>query len=175
LGGDTSGLGGEREVLPVPTEDYGKWMRAYSGDSTGSERIFDELASGLSGESISRRRALRLAGASLVSALGLAGFASPAEAAPTCPRHGAGCATPCKSTRKFCFCIRIASGERRCVWPCCSGRPCQQCHDGEVCMINTCCGPEPTCVRLCSRRRPNYCRIGGGATTTQSAGGAAWS
>lgn len=56
----------------MPAEDYGKWMLAFSEDSTASQRFFDELASGLSGESISRRRALRLAGASLVSAVGLA-------------------------------------------------------------------------------------------------------
>jgi len=67
----SSGLA-EKEVLLVPAEDYGKWMLAFSEDSTASQRFFDELASGLSGESISRRRALRLAGASLVSAVGLA-------------------------------------------------------------------------------------------------------
>ena len=38
----------------MPTEDYGKWMRAFTEDSTGSDRLFDELARGLSGESISR-------------------------------------------------------------------------------------------------------------------------
>jgi hypothetical protein len=158
----------------VPTEDYGKWMRAFTEESSSSGRFFDELAIGLSDESISRRRALRLAGASLVSAFGLAWFAGPARAVPTCPRHGAGCDRLCKHTTKFCFCIRIASGERRCVWPCCSDRPCNQCHDGEVCMTNNCCGPEPTCVRLCARRRPNYCRRRGRVTATQSSGGADW-
>ena len=170
--GDASGLG-EKEVLLVPTEDYGKWMRAFTEDSTGSDRLFDELARGLSGESISRGRALRLAGASLVSAVGLAWFASPAEAAPTCPRRGAGCDRRCRNTKKVCFCIRTASGARRCVWPCCSGRPCGQCRNGEVCMQSNCCGPEPTCVKLCDRQRPNYCgRLG--ATTAQSASGAVW-
>ena len=69
----------------MPAEGYGKWMRAFTEESTGSDRLFDELARGLSGESISRGRALRLASASLVSAVGLAWFAGPAEAVPTCP------------------------------------------------------------------------------------------
>jgi hypothetical protein len=160
----------------VPTEDYGKWMRAYSGDSTSSERFFDELASGLSDKSISRRRALRLAGASLLGAAGLLGAANPAQAAltPMCPRRGAGCFRDCKNTQKVCYCIRIASGSRRCVYPCCSFRPCGQCRSGEVCMRNNCCGSEPTCVTPCDRERPNYCG-GGGAAARQSTGSAVWS
>jgi hypothetical protein len=162
----------------VSREDYRGWMSAFREDDTGVQRSFDDLASGLASGTISRRRALKLAGASLLGAAGLLGSANPAQAAPTCPGRGAGCFRECRNTRKLCYCIRTVSGARRCVWPCCSGRTCtsgSQCRRGEVCMRLTCCGgTEPTCVKLCDRRRPNYCGVGG-ATTPQSAGGAVWS
>jgi hypothetical protein len=161
----------------VSREDYGRWMSVFREDNTGGQRSFDDFASGLASGTISRRRALTLAGASLLGAAGLLGSANPAQAAPTCPRRGAGCERRCRNTNKVCFCIRTASGKRRCVHPCCSGRTCtsgSQCRRGEICMRSSCCGPEPTCVTLCTERRPDYCG-GGGATTTQSAGGAVWS
>jgi hypothetical protein len=150
-----------------------KGRRTIVPTNVDSGRFFDELASGLSSGSISRRRALRLAGASLVSAVGLASFTSPAEAAATCPRRGAGCETLCKNTRKTCACIRTVSGRRRCVHPCCTDfRTCtsgSQCRRGEVCLKTPCCGTEPVCVRLCSERRPRPCN------TPPAARRSAWS
>jgi hypothetical protein len=165
-----------RTIVGSTEEHYGRWMSAFREDDTGVQRSFDDLASGLASGTISRRRALKLAGASLLGAAGLFGAANPAQAAPTptCPRRGAGCFRKCKNTRKLCSCIRTVSDSRRCVYPCCSGRPCGQCRSGEVCMRTNCCGPQPTCVTPCDRRRPNYCG-GGGAAATQSTGSAVWS
>jgi hypothetical protein len=140
-------------------EGYGRWMSVFREDTTGVQRSFDDLASALASENISRRRALKLAGASLLGAAGLLGSANAAQAAPTCPRRGAGCQRRCRNTRKECFCIRTASGLRRCVHPCCSERTCtsgSQCRSGEICMKSPCCGTQQ-CVKLCSERRPGYC------------------
>jgi hypothetical protein len=135
-----------------------------------TNRYIDDLASALASENISRRRALKLAGASLLGAAGLLGSANAAQAAPTCPRRGTGCERRCRNTQKTCFCIRTASGKRRCVHPCCSNRPCSQCRSGEVCLKSPCC-PTQQCVKLCSERRPGYCEDG----PTPMARGAAWS
>jgi hypothetical protein len=167
-----------RHTNLVSREDYGRWMSTFREDDTGVQRSFDDLASGVASGTISRRRALKLAGASVLGAAGLLGVANPAQAATTCPRRGAGCLRECKNTRKtrkLCYCIRTASGSRRCVYPCCSFRPCGQCRSGEVCMRSNCCGSEPTCVTPCDRRRPNYCGGGGGAAARQSTGSAVWS
>ncbi len=81
-------------------------MTAFRGDSRGVQHPFDGLASCLAGRSVSRRRALQLAGASLLGAAGPLGSAGTAEARPTCPRRGACCSRRCENTRKVCFCIR---------------------------------------------------------------------
>jgi hypothetical protein len=154
----------------------GSSMADFSQDETGVQHAFDDLARGLASGAISRRRALRLAGASLLSVTGLLGFAEVAEARPRCPRRGAGCGETCRDTRKLCFCIRTTEGDRACVHPCCTFRTCNrtsQCNRGEVCMQSNCCGPEPVCVRRCSRPLPRRC--GGGMRSTQSAGRAPWS
>jgi hypothetical protein len=156
----------------VSNENYGRWMSAFREDTTGEQHSFDDLASGLAGGTISRRRALKLAGASLLGASGLAWFASPAEAAAMCPRRGAGCARRCRNTNKTCFCIRTASGKRRCVHPCCSTRTCTsggQCRRGEVCLKSDCCGGS-VCVTLCMEPRPSYCET----TSATAASSAAW-
>jgi hypothetical protein len=144
-------------------EDYGRWMSAFRGDDTGVQRSFDDLASGLASGAISRRRALKLAGASLLGAAGLLGSANAAQAAATCPRSGppiSSCERRCTNTPKMCFCIKTVSGNKRCVHPCCSDRTCtltSQCRRGEVCMKSPCCG-EQQCVKLCSAGgRPPYC------------------
>ena len=159
-------------------KDYGRWMSAFREDDTGVQRSFDDLASALASENISRGRALKLAGASLLGAAGLLGSANAAQAVPTCPRTGppiSSCDRRCRNTRKVCFCIRTVSGAKRCVYPCCSGRTCSssgQCLNGEVCMRSPCCSATaPTCVKLCSLSRPSYCPT----ATARSAGGSAWS
>jgi hypothetical protein len=158
-------------------EGYGRWMSAFREDDTGVQRSFDDLASALASENISRRRALMLAGASLLGAAGLLGSANAAQAVPTCPTSGppiSSCDRRCRNTRKVCFCIRTVAGTKRCVYPCCSGRTCSassQCLNGEVCMRSPCCGGTPTCVKRCDTTRPSYCDT----TTARSAGGSAWS
>jgi hypothetical protein len=76
-----------RRTNLVSRERYGRWMSTFREDDTGVQRSFDDLASGLAGGTISRRRALKLAGASLLGAAGLLGVANPAQAAttPMCP------------------------------------------------------------------------------------------
>ncbi len=158
----------------MSTENYGRWMSAFREDTTGEQRSFDDLASGLAGGTISRRRALKLAGASLLGASGLAWFASPAEAAPTCPRRGAGCSRLCRNTNKQCFCIRTTGGNRRCVYPCCSARTCtsgQQCHRSEVCIKSDCGRGGSVCVTLCTEPRPGYCP---GQTPVSAGSSATW-
>jgi hypothetical protein len=169
-----------KEVLLVSREDYGRWMSTFREDDTGVQKSFDDLASGLASGTISRRRALKLAGASLLGAAGLLGSANPAEARAMCPRHGTGCSRRCTGNRKarnFCFCIRQVSGRRRCVYGCCSGRTCTEgsdCRRGEVCMKSPCCDSgAPTCMTPCTAPRPDYCR-GGGAAATKSVGATAW-
>jgi hypothetical protein len=137
-----------------------------------TNRYIDDLASALASENISRRRALKLAGASLLGAAGLLGSANAAQAAPTCPRSGppiSSCERRCKNTRKVCVCIRTAGGNKRCVYPCCSGRTCTagSCRSGEVCLKSPCC-PTQQCVKKCSESRPGYCDTGGYAR------GSAW-
>jgi hypothetical protein len=129
---------------------------------TRSGRAFDDLASGLANGTITRRRALRLAGASLLGVAGLGAAAREAEAAATCPTDTRpGCLTPCTNTRKECTCIRTVEGRKACVRGCCSNRTCDSgsdCRRGEVCMKTGCCNEDqPTCVRRCSEPLPRRC------------------
>jgi hypothetical protein len=135
-----------------------------------STENFDGLAAALANRSISRRQALKLAVASVLGAGGLGVAASEVQAAPTCPRRGAGCERNCRHTRKDCACIRTTAGKRKCVYKCCSARTCQvraDCRRNEVCMRTGCCG-QPTCVTLCTEPRPVYCDAA--APATQSTG-----
>jgi hypothetical protein len=165
---------GEGRFSYMSREGYGRWMSAFREDDTGVQRSFDDLASALASENISRGRALKLAGASLLGAAGLLGSADAAQAAPTCPRNGppiSSCERRCKKTRKVCVCIRSVSGKKHCVHPCCSGRTCtsgSQCRSGEVCLKSPCCQPRQ-CVKVCSESRPGYC------DDTPYARGASWS
>jgi hypothetical protein len=159
----------------VPTEKRNSRMTASREKTPSAASSFDALASGLAGVSISRRRALQLAGASLLAAVGISGSAQPAQASladdrrrsrnPTCP-FDTGCKARCQGTSSVCFCIRTTGGSRVCVHPCCSDRTCtrsRQCHRGEVCMASDCCNEEgrrrgrKVCVPRCDRRRPRYC------------------
>src|SRR5215213_1585452 len=115
--------------------------------TTGSGRAFDDLASGLANGTITRRRALKLAGASLLGVAGLGTAAREAEAAATCPTDTRpGCEVQCTNTRRLCACIRTVEGRKACVRPCCTRRTCDSgsdCRRGEVCMRTDCCGVRP--------------------------------
>jgi len=122
---------------------------------------FDNLAAALADRAISRRRALKMAAASVLGAAGLGLAAGEAQAAPTCPRRGAGCERACKNDRgKDCRCIRTVSGNRRCVYPCCTpnslGRiycnSTSECGDTEVCVRSLCCGDPGLFAGVCMRR-----------------------
>jgi hypothetical protein len=131
--------------------------------TTGSGRPFDELASGLASGTITRRRALKLAGAALLGVAGLGVAAREAEAAPTCPPDSrTGCVVACTNTTKRCACIRTTEGNRVCVNKCCSLRSCNsssQCRRGEVCIRTGCCREGiQRCVTRCSEPIPRYCR-----------------
>jgi hypothetical protein len=71
----------------VSKEDYGRWMSAFRERDTGLQRSFDEVASGLASGTISRRKALRLAGAALLGSM-VAPLApgTAAAAVPCCER-----------------------------------------------------------------------------------------
>ena len=125
-------------------------------------RSFDDLASELASGTITRRRALKLAGAALLGVAGLGVAAREAEAAPTCPPDSrSGCVVACTNTTKQCACIRTTEGTRVCVHKCCSLRSCNsssQCYRGEVCIKTGCCREGiQRCVRLCTEPIPLYC------------------
>jgi len=149
-----------------------------------SNQDFDNLTAALADRSISRRRALKMAAASALGAVGLGVAAGEAQAAPTCPRRGAGCDTLCRNTNKECSCIRTVRGDRVCVYQCCTPnytevRGCNgngNCRGAEVCMRSDCCptpaGFEGVCVRRCDRSSDFTCE---GEVEVQSASGGAWS
>jgi hypothetical protein len=159
----------------MPTENL-------RGDAA-KEHSFDELARGLASGTISRGRALKLVGSSILGAGFLAFIPGVAEArVPKCSSGGGtGCSTSCKNTSKNCNCIRTTEGTRACVYACCSNRGCtssSDCRSREVCMKDTCCGGvRGVCVTLCKESRPNYCTSGAttqSQTTTQSSGKQVW-
>ena len=133
--------------------------------TTGWGRPFDELASGLASGTITRGRALKLAGAALLGMAGGLGVAArEAEAAPppTCPPDTrTGCVVACTNTTKQCACITTTEGDRVCVNKCCSLRSCSsssQCRRGEVCIRTGCCREGiQRCVTRCSEPIPRYC------------------
>ncbi len=97
-----------------------------------STENFDGLAAALPNRSVSRRRALQLAAASALGAVGLGVTATAAHAAPQCPRRGAGCCRECTNTNKSCTCIRTTAGNRRCVYQCCPENL-RGCDEGRDC------------------------------------------
>ena len=116
---------------------------------------FDELAKGLANGTLSRRRALKLLGATLVSTLLVPLAPGMVEARVRCPSGGPGCGAFCRGS-STCICIRTTEGATRCVIPSCGGLRCQRsgrCPRGQVCAqtARRCCGTStPLCVRTCS-------------------------
>ena len=110
----------EKGGFLMSREGYGRWMSVFREDDTGVQRSFDDLASALASENISRRRALKLAGASLLGAAGLLGSANAAQAIPTCPTSGPpfdSCDRRCTNTRRVCICIKTTSGNNAVCTP----------------------------------------------------------
>jgi len=145
----------------VSAED--KEVRVVSArEDTTEEYSFDALAKGLASGTISRRKALKLAGAAILGG-GLLAFGPAREAEAAQCGSESGCNRECR-TKSNCRCVRTVGGEVRCVHPCCSGRFCntnRRCRDNEVCMTINCCGStegrEGVCVRRCGAPRPGYC------------------
>ena len=157
------------EAKGTPTQDRHPMGASY----------FDVLAKGLANGTLSRRRALKLLGASFVSTLLLPLVPGVAMAAPTCPSSGPGCSAFCRHTGGFtCVCLKLANGNSKCVFPVC-GRTCKKnsdCPSGSVCSTTAkkCCNSsKPVCVPKC-----NTSTSGAAETTTQSgtsnAGNGAW-
>lgn len=131
------------------------------------EYSFDELAKGVASGTVSRGRALRLAGGALLAAVfGWGVAAGEAEAAPRCPDSGPGCNSQCTGTQEDCACVRTTEGRRLCVHTCCR-KTCNSsadCPSGQICSTTArkCCGRrKPVCVVPCNR--PNPCGMAGAA------------
>jgi hypothetical protein len=123
------------------------------------EHSFDELARGLASGAISRRRALKLFGTTILGATLLPLFPGVAEADPRCPDSGPGCKAVCPGSKRSCVCIKTIEGAQRCVVPECAEPeiPCTtslECGQGKVCAktARKCCeGGEPICVQKCPK------------------------
>jgi hypothetical protein len=134
------------------------------GDVSGS-RILDELSKGLATGTISRRRALKLAGAAVLGSTGLlALFPAPAGAVSdrACRGEPAINNRRCPTNRcrgnPDCNCARTVNGDRRCVnvnAQCPTRDECDRnrdCRRGEVCVkVGGCCtNPDlNVCLSLC--------------------------
>jgi hypothetical protein len=166
------GRSGEGEDT-VEAEDRKIWEIA-RGEGASEGQLFDELASGLASGTISRRRALKLAGAAILGSTGLlalfpgvAGAQSildqtepgttdsdpgcqgePAINNKRCPDNG------CRG-RFDCLCAETVGGGKRCVelaFERCPGR--DQCDSNEDCPQGEFCIKVGGC---CGRRRRNLC------------------
>jgi Cys-rich repeat protein len=164
----TEGTNKNREVNPC-------WE-----ESAEEHYSFDELASGLASGTISRRRALKLAGAAFLSATLIPLLPGVAEAQARCPRKKRpGCSRQCRGVDFSCICVKTTEGTKTCVHPCCGVNdipvPCTSsadCASGQVCSTtaSNCCGTAtPICVTPCDQ--PNLCVAG---ASTRSAGDGTW-
>jgi hypothetical protein len=137
-------------------------------EDTTEEYSFDALAKGLASGTISRRKALKLAGAAILGG-GLLAFGPTREAEAAECGNRPGCSRRCRN-RRGCRCVRVRSAEGtnvRCVRPCCLNQACDtnaQCGSGELCMVTGCCpqdeqaGRLGVCVKQCPQEpRPNNC------------------
>jgi hypothetical protein len=131
------------------------------------EHSFDELVRSLASGAISRRRALKLFGTTILGAALLPLLPDVAEADPRCPDSGPGCKAVCPGSRRSCVCVRTIEGKRLCVVPECAEPeiPCHsslECGRGQVCALTArrCCeGGEPVCVQKCPKRALDAGRV----------------
>jgi hypothetical protein len=129
------------------------WMTALRSDGADTSQAFDGLASGLADQTISRRRALQLAGATALGAAGLVASARPAEAAANCrgvETGNCGARSCCEGTSKQCICVRTTAGTKRCVWQCCpEGGALEGCDDNGDCPDDMLCVREGNFENCC--------------------------
>ena len=116
----------------------------------------DEVAKGLAGGTISRRRALKMTGAALLGAALVPFSSAPAEAAGRCSNRPALSNRRCpersicrQGPNQLCACARTVGGDKRCVdliEADCASEQCEHnrdCAAGEVCIkLGACCN-EP--------------------------------
>ena len=156
----------------MSTKDYGRWMSTFQGeDDMGGQHSFDEVSRALAAGTISRGRALKLAGAALLGSTGLLSmFPSVAEAEvqvadAQCERGRAinnrRCSINQCRNRFDCYCAATTECERRCVEiifeeTFCRRNQCnssEECPQNEVCMkVGGCCeegGRRNACVSPC--------------------------
>ena len=126
-------------------------LEALTADGTKEHHSLDQLAKGLASGTLSRRRALELGGAAILSSLlGIVGLGLHPEEAQARRRRprclacaGPGscassdCGTvPSGSAALFCSCVETTSGKTCCVPAECGGQPCDSnsdCGRGQVC------------------------------------------
>ena len=142
---------------------------ARSGD-TSEGQLFDELSQGLASGAISRRRALKLAGAALLGSTGLLSLLARTAGAGVPISGGCGEDEPritdrvCPSNRcntaGTCLCVETVRGTNRCVdatfprsW-CPEQDQCDRnrdCHRGQICIKTGGCCPGSSRNNVCAR------------------------
>ena len=160
-------------------EKYGRWMSAFREDGGNSvDPTFDGLASGLASGTISRKRALQLAGAAVLGSTGVLGLFSRRADANTghfvpCDRetsdfinnftcNGDECG-PAHCETMDCHCVLTRQGGVRCAnfagEHCPATDQCDvngDCPDNQLCVrVGGCCGHPRR--NLCVRRCPEHC------------------
>jgi hypothetical protein len=136
-------------------------------EETSEGQLFDKLSRGLASGAISRRRALKLAGAAIVGSTGLLSLLPGAAGAQAVVRGG--CAedepainnrvcihNPCGGNRN-CSCAETVSGNKRCV----NFRFTIACSGTSSCHSNRDCSGDRICIKFggcCpGSRRNNIC------------------
>ena len=152
------------------------WEIARSGAASEGQ-LFDDLSQGLATGTISRRRALKLAGAAIVGSTGLLALFSRVAGAQsivdqtdevTVSSHKQpGCSgersidnnscpfNECGPEHSQCVCVRTVSGENRCV-----NLENARCPNRDQCDSNQDCGRGEVCIKVggcCGRLRRNLC------------------
>lgn len=153
------------------------WSATRGEDSSAQGQLFDELSRGLASGAISRRRALKLAGAAIVGSTGLLSLFPGVAGAQSVVMYGrtvtAGaigqglCAEdePGVSNRQCrpnqcggrvnCFCAETVNGTKRCV-----DLRNARCPERDECDRNRGCAQGEVCIKVggcCGRPRRNLC------------------
>ncbi len=145
----------------------GRTILEIARGETSEGQLFDELSQGIAGGAISRRRALKLAGAAILGSTGLLSLFPGAAGAQAVERGGcaedepaisnASCrSNPCGGNRN-CSCAETVSGNKRCV----NFRATIACSGTNSCDSNRDCTGDRICIKFggcCpGSRRNNIC------------------